>query len=176
MRVLVCGGLLGPAIAYLISWLPRPPAAALMLFATLPLLGACAALSPQAAAGLTSAHVAAEEYDATERVTKRCEATIKDGKERSDTSLSGTVCGSSFNYTAHEVRAFRAFEVRAEVEQASIAAFGKVVPEVVQVGMEAALSAFTTSTVAGAARDAVAAKAGLDAAKLKIEAAKAAGK
>lgn len=138
-------------------------------------LSACAALGPQSQAGLTSAHVTGEEYDSAGRVTKRCEATIKDGKERSDTSLSGTVCGSQFSYTAHEVRAFRAFEIRAEVEQASIAAFGKITPEIVEAGMSAALTAFTGATVVGAARDAVASKAALDAVKLKIDAAKVAG-
>lgn len=144
--------------------------------ALLPLaLGACAALGPQAAAGLTSAHVTGEEYDAVGRVTKRCEATIRDGKERADTALAGKVCGSNFYYSAREVRAFRAFEIRAQVEEASIAALGEIVPDVVKVGMDAALAAFTGATVAGAARDAVAAKAALDAAKIKIEAAKAAG-
>ena len=147
----------------------------MLAMAVIGLLPACAALGPQSQAGLTSAHIIGQKFDEAGRVVERCEATINDGKERSGTSLSGTVCGSQFTYTAHEVRAFRAFEIRSEVEQASIAAFGKIVPEIVEAGMSAALTAFTGATVVGAARDAVASKAALDAAKLKIDAAKAVG-
>ena len=146
-----------------------------LAIAIISMLPACAFSGPQSQAGLTSAHIVGQKFDEAGRVIERCEATINDGKERSDTSLSGTVCGSQFSYTAHEVRAFRAFEIRAEVEQASIAAFGKIVPEIVETGMSAALTAFTGATVVGAARDAVASKAALDVVKLKIDAAKVVG-
>lgn len=137
-------------------------------------LSACAAWAPQSAAGLTSAHIVGENYDEAGRVTKRCEAEIRDGKERSDVSLSGTVCDSKFSYAAREVKAFRAFEIRAEVEQASIEVLGEIVPDVVKAGMDAALTAFTGASVVGAARDAVAAKAALEAARIKAAALKAA--
>lgn len=133
-------------------------------------LAACAALSPQSGAGLTVASVSAVQYDADGRVTQRCEADIRDGKERSDTSLSGEVCGSKFSYEAREVRALRAFEIRAAVERESMQVLGRVVPEVVEAGLSAAASAFAGTALVGAARDALAMRAAQEAAALRMEA------
>lgn len=169
-------GLLGPVIGYLISWLPRPrpPTAALAALAALPLLGACAFVSEQQAAGLTTATVVGERIDEQGRVVERCRAEVKDGKQRQKVALGGTVCGSSFLYQADEIEAFRAFDIRKDAEKASTEVLGRIVPEVVDTAVSAGLRAFVGTSAIGAARDAVAAKAALDAAKLKAETLKAA--
>ena len=141
----------------------------------LPLIAGCAAiLSPQSGAGLTIARTHAQEFDATGRITKECSAEVRDGKERNEVLMTGTLCGATFTYSAREENSFKAFEVRAAVEVESMNMLGKVLPEIVDAGVTAASRAFVGSSAVGAARDAFAAKAGLEAARLKIEAAKAA--
>ncbi len=132
-------------------------------------LSSCSVLSPQSEAGLTRAEMKAQEFDKDGRVVKECSAVIHDGKQRTDVSLNGTICGSSFSYMTKEELSFQAFLIRGEVEKKSIEQLGKIVPEVV----DAALRAFLGSTVIGGVGNAVAAKAALDAAQLKIDAIKA---
>ena len=132
-------------------------------------LSACAALSPQADAGLTRA-VLETQLD-TEGKIKSCKADIVDGKERKSVQLSGGFCGATFNYVAADVLAFRAHEIRAAVEETLIAETGQAAPKIVSALMRAILG----TGALGALQDAEAAKATLEAAKLKIEAAKAMG-
>ena len=170
----ILAGLLGPVVAYLVSWLPRPPASVLAALLLPLVLPACAAFSEQSAAGLTVARVSGVELDAAGREVRRCEIELRDGKERRRTTLSGTVCGQSFHYAADEVDAFRAHEIRADAEKHSAEVLGAVVPEVVDAALTAGLKAFVGTGTVGAARDLAAQKAAAEAARLKIEAMKAA--
>ena len=115
-------------------------------------------------AGLTELE-ARTELDENGKI-KSCYTKFTDGKERDGgVTASGTICGHPFSYSTGSERAFRAFEIEAEARKVSIEILGRVVPEVVG----AALSAYTGTAALGAVSDAVAAKAALDAARLKAE-------
>ena len=130
-------------------------------------LSACAALSPQADAGLTRA-VLETQLDAEGKI-KSCKADITDGKERKSVQLSGGFCGATFTYVAADVLAFRAHEIRAAVEETLIAETGQAAPKVVSALMRSILGVGAL----GALQDAEAAKMALEAAKLKAETARA---
>ena len=131
------------------------------------MLSSCAILSPQADAGLTRAIIETQ-LDVDGRV-RSCKADITDGKERKSVQLSGGFCGATFNYVAAEVLAFRAHEIRAAVEETLIVETGQAAPKVVSALMKAILG----TEALGAFQDVGAAKAALEAARVKAEAAKA---
>ena len=164
----VLAGLLGPVIAYLVSWLPRPPAgilvAALLMPAT---LAACS----WEAVGTTQLE-AWTNLDADGKV-KSCYTKFIDGKERDGGVFAqGTICGQPFYYAAGAERTAAVLRIRQEAEKASLEVAGRIIPDVVN----AFIGAYTGAATLGAVSDAAAGKMALEAAKAKAEAMKAGAK
>lgn len=128
------------------------------------LLGACT----QNSAGLTEAEV-------TWCDGHLCSARIIDGKEKASVTLKVRFPdGSGVEYGAADVKAFRAFEVRAAVESALIEATGAAVPAVVSTVTRAVLGVAGLEAVTGAVGAKIAADTALEGARIKAGAAAAA--
>ena len=121
-------------------------------------VGACA----QSDAGLTRAHV--DWCDG-----KLCGASIIDGKEKGDVALRVAFPdGAEVEYRATDVKAFRAFEVRAAVERALAETAGQAAATVASAVTKAVLGAAGIEAVTGA----LGAKAALEGKKMEIDAMK----
>jgi len=119
------------------------------------LLGGCA----QNDAGLTRAKV-------TWCDGHICGAEIIDGKEKAVVGLKVAFPdGAVVEYSATDVKAFRAFEIRGAVENALIETTGKAVPEVVSAVTRAVLGVAGLEAITGA----VGAKAALQGAQIKAD-------
>lgn len=131
------------------------------------ILSACAQ-SSGGDAGMTRFEVKTVQLDANGKATRECTARLDDGKDREQLEVIGEVCGGIIMVSAKSSIGSKGQAIEAAVAKTLNEMAGKTIPEIASAVTRAVLGV----TALGGASDAAAAKGALDAAKLKLDAAR----
>ena len=138
------------------------------LVLVLPLvLGACAQPSG-GDAGMTRFEVKTVELDATGKPTRECFARLDDGKDREQLNVIGEVCGGLVVVSAQSSIGSKGQAIEAAVAKALNDTIGQALPDIASAVTRAVLG----TAVLGSAASAAEGKAALEAARIKVDAAR----